>query len=200
MRAITGVVLGVGVLILQGCPSAYQGAYNKETQRLEAEQRAAQARAAAAHSEARRYASVVYFAVGSAVIGDDGQRDLRWFVEKMQPYPEAVIPHSCSQQLASQKSYRTKAAPFARQGSLNPAALTENWDTSSAPATCCHNTARRSSHSRPSASCEWGGGNGEWGMGRHGGSRHDGYRGGAEGGGFEELTTGNGVRRHGGLA
>src|SRR3954471_8576053 len=28
-------------------------------------------------------------------------------------YPEAVIPHSCSQQLASQKSYRTKAAPFA---------------------------------------------------------------------------------------
>jgi len=91
MRAITGVVLGVGVLILQCCPSAYQGAYNKETQRLEAEQRAAQARAAAAHSEARRYASVVYFAVGSAVIGDDGQRDLRWFVEKMQPYPEAVI-------------------------------------------------------------------------------------------------------------
>jgi outer membrane protein OmpA-like peptidoglycan-associated protein len=91
MRAITGVVLGVGVLTLQGCPSAYHGAYNKETQRLEAEQRAAQARAAAAHSEARRYGSVVYFAVGSAVIDDDGQRELRWFVEKMQPYPEAVI-------------------------------------------------------------------------------------------------------------
>jgi outer membrane protein OmpA-like peptidoglycan-associated protein len=34
---------------------------------------------------------VVYFATGSAVIGADGQQELRWFVRQMQPYPQAVI-------------------------------------------------------------------------------------------------------------
>jgi len=91
MRTVVGAVLGAGMLVLQGCPSAYQRTYDKETQRLEVAQREDRARAAAQHSAARRYASVVYFTVGSAVIGDDGQRELRWFVEKMQPYPETVI-------------------------------------------------------------------------------------------------------------
>src|SRR5262249_50809393 len=45
----------------------------------------------AEHAAASRYAAVVYFPVGSAAIGADGQRELRWFVEKMRPYPEAVI-------------------------------------------------------------------------------------------------------------
>jgi outer membrane protein OmpA-like peptidoglycan-associated protein len=34
---------------------------------------------------------VVYFEVGSATIDADGQRELRWFVQQMQPYPEAII-------------------------------------------------------------------------------------------------------------
>lgn len=88
---IAAAVVGAAMLVLQGCPSAYQSTYDKETQRLEAAQRAQQAQQAAEYAEARRYAAVVYFAVGSAVIGDDGQRELRWFVERMQPYPQAVI-------------------------------------------------------------------------------------------------------------
>jgi len=91
MRTVVGAVLGAGMLVLQGCPSAYQRTYEKETQRLEAEQRAADARAAAEHAQASRYAAVVYFDVGSTVIGGDGQRELRWFVEQIQPYPQAVI-------------------------------------------------------------------------------------------------------------
>ncbi|TMB17070.1 MAG: OmpA family protein [Deltaproteobacteria bacterium] len=35
--------------------------------------------------------AVVYFDVGSSVIGDDGQRELRWFIQRIQPYPQAVI-------------------------------------------------------------------------------------------------------------
>ena len=91
MRITAAAALGAATLLSQGCPSAYQRTYDKETQRLEVAQREDRARAAAQHSAARRYASVVYFTVGSAVIGDDGQRELRWFVEKMQPYPETVI-------------------------------------------------------------------------------------------------------------
>jgi outer membrane protein OmpA-like peptidoglycan-associated protein len=79
------------MLLAQGCPSAYQRTYDRETQKLEGEQRAAEAQAAAEHTEASRYAAVVYFDVGSTVIGEDGQRELRWFLGKMQPYPEAVI-------------------------------------------------------------------------------------------------------------
>jgi outer membrane protein OmpA-like peptidoglycan-associated protein len=84
-------VLGAAMLLAVGCPSAYQRTYERETQRLESEQRAADAQAAAAHAQASRYAAVVYFGVGSAVVGADGQRELRWLVDKMQPYPEAVI-------------------------------------------------------------------------------------------------------------
>lgn len=91
MRAIAAAALGAALLLAQGCPSAYQRTYERETLQLESQQRAAEARAAAAHSEASKYAAVVYFDVGSAVVGNDGQRELRWFVQKMQPYPEAVV-------------------------------------------------------------------------------------------------------------
>jgi outer membrane protein OmpA-like peptidoglycan-associated protein len=91
MRARAAVVLGATLGLVLGCPSAYQKTYERETARLETEQRAADAQAAARHAEASRYAAVVYFDVGSAVIGTDGERELRWFVGKMQPYPEAVI-------------------------------------------------------------------------------------------------------------
>ena|SRR5262244_575524 len=80
-----------GGLFLAGCPSAYQRAYDQETQRLESARQAGEAQAAAEHAEASRYAAVVYFAVGSATIDADGQRELRWFVSKMQPYPQVVI-------------------------------------------------------------------------------------------------------------
>jgi outer membrane protein OmpA-like peptidoglycan-associated protein len=91
MRTPGAVAIGAALLLVQGCSSAYQRTYERETQRLEAEQRAADAQAAKEHAEASRYAAVVYFEVGSAVIAADGERELRWFVGKIQPYPKAVI-------------------------------------------------------------------------------------------------------------
>jgi len=84
-------VLAAGVLLLQGCPSAYQRTYQQQTERLEAQQRAALAQAEAEHAQAQKYAAVIYFEVGSATIDQDGQRELRWFVQQMQPYPQAMI-------------------------------------------------------------------------------------------------------------
>lgn len=81
----------VTALMLQGCPSAYQHAYEQETQRLENRQRIADEQEKAAHAEAQKYAAVIYFAVGSATIDADGQRELKWFVQQMQPYPKAMI-------------------------------------------------------------------------------------------------------------
>jgi len=83
--------LALIVLILQGCPSAYQRTYEQQTQQLEMQQRAADAEAQAAHAQASKYAAVIYFAVGSAIIDQDGQRQLGWFVQQMQPYPQAMI-------------------------------------------------------------------------------------------------------------
>jgi outer membrane protein OmpA-like peptidoglycan-associated protein len=34
---------------------------------------------------------VVYFAIGSAVIDADGQRELRWLVQQLQSYPQAML-------------------------------------------------------------------------------------------------------------
>lgn len=86
-RAAAAVVC----LLLAGCPSAYQRTYDQEMQKLEAQQRAANAQAEAEHAQAQKYAAVIYFAVGSAVVDDDGQRQLRWFAQQMQPYPQAMI-------------------------------------------------------------------------------------------------------------
>ena len=93
MKAITArAALGVAtVLLLQGCPSAYQHAYEKETQRLENRERNAHEQEVAAHAEAQKYAAVIYFAVGNATIDADGERELKWFVRQMQPYPQAII-------------------------------------------------------------------------------------------------------------
>ena len=85
-----------------GCASAYDRTYEQETQRLEqeeqveqahrqAEAEAAHAEAEAALAEARRYAAVVYFEVNSAVIKEEGYRELLWFVQKMQPHPDVII-------------------------------------------------------------------------------------------------------------
>jgi outer membrane protein OmpA-like peptidoglycan-associated protein len=81
------MLLGVAA---SGC-SAYQRSYDQETQRLEAEEQARQAQERAAHAEASRYAAVVTFAVGSAVVDGEGARELGWFAEQMRPFPQAVI-------------------------------------------------------------------------------------------------------------
>jgi outer membrane protein OmpA-like peptidoglycan-associated protein len=85
------IVVAAAALLLQGCPSAYQRTYEQTTQQLESQQQAMQMQEQAAHAEASKYAAVVYFPTGSATIGDDGQRELGWFVRQMQPYPKAVI-------------------------------------------------------------------------------------------------------------
>jgi outer membrane protein OmpA-like peptidoglycan-associated protein len=74
-----------------GCASAYDSTYEQETQALEQQEQARQAEERAAHAEASKYAAVVYFDVGAAVIKEDGYRELRWFVEQMRPYPQAII-------------------------------------------------------------------------------------------------------------
>jgi outer membrane protein OmpA-like peptidoglycan-associated protein len=88
-------LLNCALLVLSsyalGCVSAYDSTYEQETRRLESQQSAREQREEMAHSEASRYAAVVYFDLGSAVIHDDGYRELSWFVEKVQPYPQAVI-------------------------------------------------------------------------------------------------------------
>jgi outer membrane protein OmpA-like peptidoglycan-associated protein len=74
-----------------GCWSAYQKTYDKTYQDLNAQADAQQRAEEAAHAEAQRFASVVYFAVGSDQIDEAGQRDIAWFADKMKPFPQAMI-------------------------------------------------------------------------------------------------------------
>jgi len=83
--------LAAALLFATGCPSAYDRTYEREMQTLETQKRAADAESLTQYAEASKYAAVVYFAVGSAVVDSDGQRELGWFVDKLQPYPQAVI-------------------------------------------------------------------------------------------------------------
>lgn len=82
--------LAICLAVACGC-SAYQQTYDREIGRLEAEDQARQAQERAAHAEAARYAAVVYFAVGSAVVDAEGARELAWFAEQLRPFPQAVI-------------------------------------------------------------------------------------------------------------
>ena len=93
MRAISGWTVAVAVVgvLLPGCASTHQRTYEEKTQQLEARQRANQELEATAHAQAQKYAAVVYFAVGSPLVDADGQRELRWFVQQMQPYPQAMF-------------------------------------------------------------------------------------------------------------
>lgn len=78
-------------LLTLGCASAYGKTYEEETRSLEAAARAEQEsqRAAdqAAYDEASRHAAVVYFDTGSAVIGEDGYRELGWFAKQVAGAP-----------------------------------------------------------------------------------------------------------------
>lgn len=91
MKALGRLLHPAGLLLLLACPSAYQRTYDAETQKLEAQRQALEEQERAAHAEASRYAAVVYFDSGQAVLHEDARRELRWFVDKMRPYPEAVI-------------------------------------------------------------------------------------------------------------
>jgi outer membrane protein OmpA-like peptidoglycan-associated protein len=80
-------------LLLSGCtvPSAYDQTYERESHRLEGEQAERDAAERAAHEEARRYAAVVYFDVGSAVVKPEGLSELGWLVNQLRPYPKAIL-------------------------------------------------------------------------------------------------------------
>jgi outer membrane protein OmpA-like peptidoglycan-associated protein len=126
------IALFAVLLCAIGCASAYDSAYEQETQRLEqeeqqleqerqAEAEAAHAEAEAALAEARRYAAVVYFDVNSAVIKEEGYRELLWFVRQMQPHPEVTIQvqgfaDSTGQVSSNQKLSEERTASVAAEG------------------------------------------------------------------------------------
>jgi outer membrane protein OmpA-like peptidoglycan-associated protein len=89
-RAPVVLAAGLAAALGLGC-SAYQKTYDTELERLETEDQARQEQEKAAHAEASKFAAVVYFATGSVDVDADGRRELGWFVEKMKPYPQAVI-------------------------------------------------------------------------------------------------------------
>jgi OOP family OmpA-OmpF porin len=89
VRRLTSRATLLLALVCAGCPSAYQRTYDRETAKLEQQQQQQNAQQQALYAEASKYAAVVYFAVGSAVLDDDGYRQLTWFADKMKPYPQA---------------------------------------------------------------------------------------------------------------
>jgi len=93
MKSVGGWVLALAAtgMLVQACASTYQRTYDEKTQQLEARDRANQELQAQAHAQAQKYAAVVYFAVGRADLDADAQRQLRWFVQQMQPYPQAMF-------------------------------------------------------------------------------------------------------------
>ncbi len=84
-----GWILLTSAALLSGCPSAYQRTYDKDLAALQQQGQQQQAQQQALYAEASKYAAVVYFPVGSAVLDQDDMRQLNWFVSKMQPYPQA---------------------------------------------------------------------------------------------------------------
>ena len=86
---MTRTLVVLTAMLLAGCPSAYQRTYDADMARLEAQAQQQRQQQEQLHAQAARYAAVVYFPVGSSVVGTDGQRELRWFVQQMQPYPQA---------------------------------------------------------------------------------------------------------------
>lgn len=85
MRSLRRLVLLAAITAL-GCsiPSAYDRTYERETERLEDQ-------AQADHAAASQYAAVVYFQVDSAVIDEEGLKELSWFAQQLRPYPKAII-------------------------------------------------------------------------------------------------------------
>jgi outer membrane protein OmpA-like peptidoglycan-associated protein len=94
MRSIHGVVAAlVAGLAVAGCESlsAYDETYAKETERLEGIQAAQDEAERARHEDARRYAAIVYFEVGSSTVEKEGLSELGWLVDQLKKYPEAIL-------------------------------------------------------------------------------------------------------------
>ena len=134
MSRVAVALLAATAALLEACPSAYQRTYEREMQQLEQQ-------AAAQHAAASRYAAVVYFDVGSAVVGADGDRELAWFVQQMQPYPQAVIlvqgfadtPGSeATNQGLSEARARAVAATLAAKGIASSRLEVQGYGTASA--------------------------------------------------------------------
>ena len=84
-----GLVLLAGSTMLAcSIPSAYDQTYEREKNRLEGEYREQER---TDREAARRYAAVVYFDVGSAVVDEEGLKELSWFVDQLRPYPKAIL-------------------------------------------------------------------------------------------------------------
>ncbi len=85
MRSVQQLVLLAATASLScTIPSAYDQAYERESTRLESQARSD-------HAEASSYAAVVYFEIGSAVVTEEGLKELSWFAGKVRPYPKAII-------------------------------------------------------------------------------------------------------------
>ena len=132
VRAVLPVL--ATMLLLQACPSAYQRTYDREMQQLEQQ-------AAAQHAAASRYASVVYFDVGSAVVDANGRQEIGWFVQQMQPYPQAVIlvqgfadttGSEAKNQGLSEDRARAVAAVMASSGIASSRLVVQGYGTTSA--------------------------------------------------------------------
>jgi outer membrane protein OmpA-like peptidoglycan-associated protein len=89
--ALTAAVLLVPAALLAGCGSVYQSTYDQTYQKLESQAAAERRAEEEAHAAAQRDAGVVYFQTGSAVIQQEGYREISWFVQQLQPYPKAII-------------------------------------------------------------------------------------------------------------
>lgn len=109
LHAVSMLALLVGVA---SCGSTYDRAYQAETARLEVEERQRQRDA---YDEASRYAAVVYFSTGSAVIDEAGYRELDWFVEQtagappgtrvlVQGFADATGGESVNQQISDERA------------------------------------------------------------------------------------------------
>lgn len=114
MRGLRIAPIVCFALVLAGCPSAYQRTYDRDLAALEKQGQAEDAQQAQLHAQASRYAAVIYFPTGSAVVDQDGMRELTWFVDKMKPYPQAnflvqgftdnVGSEASNQQLSTQRA------------------------------------------------------------------------------------------------
>jgi outer membrane protein OmpA-like peptidoglycan-associated protein len=123
--------------------SACQRTYDRDLAALHQGQEQ-QAQQAALHAEASKYAAVIYFPTGSAVVDQDGLRQIAWFVDKMQPYPQANFlvqgfadstgSEANNQQLSETRA-QAVAAAMAAQGIAQSRMDVRGFGTASAAAT-----------------------------------------------------------------
>ena len=91
IRSAFRIAVAACALAALGCETGYNRAYDRKYEELKSEQEAQRAQDVAAHAEAQRYAAIVYFATGSAQLDAAAQQQLRWFADKMGPYPQATF-------------------------------------------------------------------------------------------------------------